>query len=137
MSGAESARERFPRWEQPTFDATGMTKWGWMCQHPENLKLGRYVDIGAFTYINALHGVEIGEQAQVGSHCSIYSVSTIDGKKGKVVIGRDAKVGSHSVVMPGVAVGEGSVVGAFSYVNRDVPPRVVAYGIPVRVARKL
>ena len=54
------------------------TKWGWMVQHPENLKLGKYTDIGAFTYINAKHGVELQERVQLGSHCSIYSLSTID-----------------------------------------------------------
>ena len=113
-----------------------MTKWGWMCQHPENLKLGKYVDVGAFTYINAKYGVEIGELAQVGSHSSIYSVSTIDGKKGKVVIKRKARIGSHSVVMPGVTVGEDALVGAFSFVKGDVPDGAVAYGIPARVVSR-
>ena len=135
MAKRGSPAERFPDWSPPAFDENGMTKWGWMCQHPDRLKLGRYVDIGAFTYINALHGVEIGERAQVGSHTSIYSVSTIDDKKGKVVIGRNARIGSHSLVMPGVTVGDGAVVGAFSFVNRDVPARAVAYGIPARVVK--
>jgi acetyltransferase-like isoleucine patch superfamily enzyme len=112
-----------------------MTKWGWMCQHSEKLKLGRYVDIGAFTYINALYGVEMEELVQVGSHASIYSVSTIDGKKGKVHLKRNARIGSHAVIMPGVTVGENSVVGAFSFVNGDVPDNVVAYGIPARVVK--
>jgi acetyltransferase-like isoleucine patch superfamily enzyme len=127
---------RFPRWRRPVFDERGMTRWGWMCQHPEKLKLGKYVDIGAFTYINAEHGVEIGELVQVGSHCSIYTVSTIDDKRGKVVIKRNARIGTHSVVMPGVTVGENAVVGAFSFVKSDVPADGVAYGIPARVAGK-
>jgi acetyltransferase-like isoleucine patch superfamily enzyme len=126
--------KRFPHWRQPEFDEAGLTKWGWMCQHHEKLKLGDYVDIGAFTYINALHGVEVGELAQVGSHCSIYSVSTIDGKKGRVLIGRNARIGSHSVIMPGVAIGENAVVGAFSFVKDDVPAGSVAYGVPAKVA---
>jgi len=131
----DSAANRFPHWKRPTFDENGMTKWGWMCQHPEKLKLGKYADIGAFTYINAKYGVDIGELAQVGSHSSVYSVSTIDNKKGKVVIGKNARIGSHSVVMPGVTVGENAVVGAFSFVKDDVPANVVAYGIPARVAK--
>ncbi len=44
---------QFTDWKQPEFDETGMTRWNWMCQYPEGLKLGRNTDIGAFTYINA------------------------------------------------------------------------------------
>lgn len=128
--------QRFSRWSYPRFDGRGFTKWGWMCQHREGLKLGRNTDVGAFSYINARYGVEIQEGAQLGSHVSIYSHSTIDGKRGKVTIKRNAKVGSHSVVMPGVTIGEGSVVGALSFVNRDVPPHAVAFGIPVKIYQR-
>jgi len=130
-------RKRFEKWEFPKFDERGMTKWNWICQYAENLKLGKYVDIGAFTYINAKYGVEINDYVQIGSHCSIYSISTIDNKKGKVVIKRNARIGSHSVIMPGVTIGENSIIGAFSFVNKDIPDGVMAYGIPVKVIRKL
>jgi acetyltransferase-like isoleucine patch superfamily enzyme len=127
--------ERFKEWKPPEFDATGMTKWNWMCQYHENLQLGKGTDIGAFTYINAKYGVEIQEEVQIGSHCSIYSWSTIDDKKGKVTIKRNARVGSHSVVMPGVTIGENAVVGAFSFVTRDVPDCAVVAGVPARAIR--
>lgn len=123
---------RFKKWIPPTFDATGLTKWNWMCQHPENLKLGKNVDIGAFCYLNSKYGIEIGENVQVGSHVSIYSVSTIDGKKGKVTIKKNAKIGTHSVIMPNVTVGENAVIGAFSFVNKDVPDNVLVAGIPIK-----
>ena len=127
---------RFPRWKPPEFDERGMTQWNWMCQHPEHLRVGKGSDVGAFTYINAKFGVDIGEDAQIGSHCSLYSVSTIDDKKGPIVIGRGARLGAHSVVMPGVTIGEGAVVGAFSFVTRDVPAGATAFGIPAKVVRK-
>jgi len=129
--------ERFKKWIMPTFDKRGLTKWNWMVQYPENLKLGKYTDIGAFTYINAKHGVEIQDYVQIGSHCSIYSVSTIDNKKGKVVIKRNAKLGSHSVIMPGVTIGENTIIGAFSFVKSDIPDNVIAFGIPARVIKEL
>ena len=129
--------KRFKNWQSPTFNEKGMTKWNWMCQHHENLKLGKYVDIGAFTYINALYGVELEDYVQIGSHCSIYSYSTIDDKKGKILIKRNARIGSHSVIMPAVVIGENSIIGAFSFVNRDIPDNVMAYGIPVKIIRKL
>lgn len=114
-----------------------MTKWNWICQYNESLDLAAHTDIGAFTYINAKYGVKIGENVEIGSHCSIYSWSTIDNKKGVVVIEEGAKIGSYSLVMPGVTIGRNAVVGAFSFVNKDVPANTLAYGVPVRVVRRL
>ena len=53
------------------------------------------------------------------------------------MIGRNARVGSHSVIMPGVTIGANTVVGAMSFVNRDLPANVLAYGFPVRIVKKL
>ena len=130
-------RWKHKTWNPPSFDERGFTKWGWKVQYPERLKLGKFVDIGAFTYINAEYGVEIEDFVQIGSHCSIYSVSSIDGKKGKVVIRKNARIGSHSLIMPGVTIGENAIIGAFTLVNKNVPSNVVAYGIPVKIVRKL
>ena len=129
--------KRFKEWKYPEFDERGMTKWNWICQYHENLKLGKDVDIGAFTYINAKQGVEIEENVQIGSHCSIYSWSTIDDKQGKVIIKRNARVGAHSVIMPGVTVGENAVIGALSFVNKDIPDNVIAVTPSARVVRRI
>jgi acetyltransferase-like isoleucine patch superfamily enzyme len=126
---------RFKNWQYPEFDESGMTKWHWLCQYHENLKLGKKTDIGAFTYINARYGVEIQEGVQIGSHCSIYSWSTIDNKKGKVTIKKGARIGSHSLVMPGVTIGENAIIGAFSFVNKDIPDNALAFGIPVKIKK--
>ena len=106
-----------------------------MCQYHDNLKLGKKTDIGAFTYINARYGVEIQEDVQIGSHCSIYSWSTIDDKTGKVTIKKNARIGSHSVIMPGVTIGENAVVGAFSFVKEDVPDNTTVFGVPAKVTK--
>lgn len=128
---------RFKKWVYPEIEEGKPTKYHWVVQHKDNLKLGYQTDIGAFTYINAKHGVVIEDLVQVGSHCSIYSVSTIDDRAGKVTLKKNCKVGSHSVVMPGVTVGENAIVGAFSFVNQDIPPNVVAAGVPARVINRL
>ena len=52
-----------------------------------------------------------------------------------MVIKKDAKVGAHSVIMPGITVGENAIVGAFSFVNEDVPSNAVVVGIPAKVAK--
>ena len=130
-------KKRFKEWKHPEFDEKGLTKWNWMCQHHENLELGINTDIGAFTYINAKYTVRIEEGVEIGSHCSIYSHSTIDDKKGKVIIRKNAKIGTHSVIMPGVTIGENTIIGAFSYVTENLPKNVIAYGIPAKVMRQI
>ena len=130
------AKKRFKNWKKPIIEHGKLTEWNWMVQHPQNLKLGRETDIGAFTYINAKHGVSIGNHVEIGSHCSIYSLSTIDNKSGAVILKENCRIGSHSTVMPGVTIGRNAVVGAHSFVNRNIPDNVIAVGCPVRILKK-
>ena len=123
---------RFKNWKYPEIEEGKLTKYNWLVQHKDKLKLGYKTDIGAFTYINAKNGVIIEDYVQIGSHCSIYSVSTIDNKEGEVILKKNCRIGSHSVIMPGVTVGENSIIGAFSFVNRDIPDNTVAVGVPVK-----
>lgn len=129
--------DRFSNWTPPEIRDGVPTKYNWVVQNSEKLSLGYRTDIGAFTYINAKYGVVIEDEVQIGSHCSVYSVSTIDNRQGTVTLRRGCRVGSHSTVMPGVTVGEGAIVGAHSFVTRDIPPNCLAYGVPARVVRKL
>jgi acetyltransferase-like isoleucine patch superfamily enzyme len=129
--------ERFKNWNAPKIEDGKPTKWNWIVSGLEGFKMGKNTDIGAFTYIKASEGVIIEDDVQIGSHCSIYSVSTIDGKKGEVVLKKNCKIGTHSVIMPGVTVGENSVVGAFSFVKEDIPDNVVAFGVPAKVVKNI
>ena len=129
--------DRFTKWEYPEIKEGKLTKYNWMVQNKDGLKLGYKTDIGAFTYINAKNGVVVEDFVQIGSHCSLYSVSTIDNKEGQITLKKNCKIGSHSLVMPGVTIGENAVIGAFSFVNRDVPENVVAAGVPIKVIKKI
>ena len=125
--------DRFDHWQYPEIEEGKPTKYNWVVQNVAGLKLGDKTDIGAYTYINAKYGVIIEDFVQIGSHCSIYSISTIDKKQGEVVLKKNCRIGSHSVVMPGVSIGENSVIGAFSFVNQNIPDNVRAYGVPAKV----
>ncbi|MBU2539538.1 acyltransferase [Patescibacteria group bacterium] len=129
--------DRFKNWEYPEIEENKPTKYNWVVRHVEKFKLGEKTDIGAFTYINACYGITIEDDVQIGSHCSIYSESTIDNKQGEVVLKKNCKIGSHSIVMPGVTIGENSIIGAFSFVTKDIPDNVVAHGIPAKIQRNL
>ena len=68
--------ERFSKWKKPVIRHGIPTKWNWLVLCPEGLTLGAHTDIGAYTLLVAKHGVEIEDEVQIGSHCSIYSYST-------------------------------------------------------------
>jgi acetyltransferase-like isoleucine patch superfamily enzyme len=124
--------EWMQNWKRPVIEHMKMTPWFWVVAHPENLMILSFVDIGAFTYIQAEEGVELHEEVEIGSHCSIYSVSTIDGTRGKVVVENGACIGSHSTIMPGVTIGTNATVAAHSFVTKDVPANEVHGGTPAR-----
>ena len=133
----ETMEDRFKDWKFPEVEEGKLTKYNWMVQNKDGLKLGYKTDIGAFTYINAKNGVVIEDFVQIGSHCSLYSESTIDNKVGQIILKKNCKIGSHSVIMPGVTIGENAVIGAFSFVNKDVRESVVAAGVPNNIIKKL
>ena len=130
-------KKRFQNWKMPDMVDGKPTIYNWIVQHLEGFHLGQYTDIGAFSYINAKNGVTIEDGVQIGSHCAVYSVSTIDDRSGPVLLKKNCKIGSHSVIMPGVTVGENAVIGAMSFVNCDVPDNAVAVGVPVKVIKSI
>jgi len=128
---------RYSSWVQPEIIHGKLTKWNWMVQYPENLTIGEYTDIGAFTYMNSKNGILLGKNVQIGSHCSLYTESTIDNKVGSVKIGDHSCIGSHSTVMPGITIGKNCLVGAHSFVNKDIPDNSIAYGVPIKIKKRI
>ena len=119
-------------WTKPTYDENGMTQWHWRVIGIENFKLGERVEIGSFTIIDAKEGVTIEDNVKIGWSCSIFSVSTIDNKNGKIILKKGCKIGANSVIMPGIIVGENATVGANSLVNKNIPANEVWVGTPAR-----
>lgn len=120
------------KWIKPIIKHGKMTEYNYIVQYPEALELGNFFDIGEFSYINSQFGVKIEDNVQIGSHCSIYSHSTIDSKKGPVILKKNCKIGTHSTIMPNVTVGENSVVAAYSFVTKNVPKNQFWAGIPAK-----
>lgn len=119
-----------------------------ICSADDDFAIGSYVHIGAYSYIAASHGVLIDDFAALSQGCRLYSASddysgesmtnpTVpeslrNVESGLVHIRRHAIIGSGSVVMPGVSIGEGTAVGALSFVNRSLDPWTIYFGSPVR-----
>lgn len=130
--------DRFKNWKPPLFDKDNYAHeniesgpegkvhgilnyigklYGWRCDYYENLKLGDRVDIGAFTYLNAKFGIEIGDNCQIGSHCSIYSINTENNTQGKVIIGENSLIGSYTLILPGAVISPNSKIRARSIIK--------------------
>ena len=124
-------------WKIPIIEHGKLTKYNYIVQYPENLRLGNGFDIGSFTYINGQYGVEIQDNVQIGSHCSIYSNSTIDNKKGPVILKENCKIGTHSTIMPNVTIGKNSIIAAYSFVNKSIPENEIWAGIPACFKTKI
>ncbi|MDK0710411.1 sugar O-acetyltransferase [Clostridium perfringens] len=54
-----------------------------------------------------------------------------------IYIGNNVWIGANSVILPGVNIGDNSVIGAGSVVTKDIPSNVVAVGNPCRVLREI
>ena len=56
-------------------------------------------------------------------------------KEKPVVIGNDVWIGDRVVILPGVTIGDGSILAAGAVVTRDVPPYAIVGGVPARILR--
>jgi len=106
-------------------------------------KIGKSVDIATGTFIEDSYphlveiedGVDIGPRVTILAHDSSAHCLNPDlpVKFKPVVIKRNAYIGAGAIILPGVTVGEFSIVAAGSVVTRDVPPRTVVAGVPAKV----
>ncbi len=56
---------------------------------------------------------------------------------GKIIIRDNVFIGNNTIILPGITIGENVVVGAGSVVTKDIPPNVIAAGIPARVIKTI
>jgi acetyltransferase-like isoleucine patch superfamily enzyme len=107
------------------------------------LTVGDGVFLNGGVSIEAWHDVRIGDNVLMAPFSSIIDDDRHELEphvplyKGPTIIGDDVWLGRNVVVLPGVTVGNGSVIGANSVVTRDILPNSFAAGSPARVIRKL
>lgn len=113
---------------------------------------GIYSTIGEGTFINhnafLMDGgtITIGKHCLIGPNCGMYTgnhaLDPLERRTGietapPIVIEDDVWVGGDVTILPGVTIGKGSVIGAKSLVNKDIPANVIAVGNPCVVLREL
>lgn len=99
----------------------------------KNSVLGPGVKMGHFSYVG---DAEIGSETNIGAGTITCNFDR-SGKKNRTVVGRGVFLGSDTLLVAPLQVGDGAATGAGSVVTRDVPPSSLAVGMPARVVRKL
>lgn len=82
------------------------------------------------------HGIHIGDGAVVLLDAIILAHDHCRSLKADVWIGKNSIVGTRSIVMPGVRIGESAIIAAGSIVTKDVPDHCVVAGNPAKVIKQ-
>lgn len=119
---------------------------------PVYFDYGKHTFIGDNFYANFdcifldVNHITIGNNVMFGSRIGLYTASHPIDKDvrntgleyGKPIkIGHNVWIGGNAVVMPGVTIGDNTVIGAGSVVTKDIPSDVIAAGNPCKVIRKI
>lgn len=112
--------------------------------------VGKDIFVGDNVRIDAGHAdlIYIGDHAHVTGGCRLLchqrnlrhyrkgdDAAKLPYKLGEIHIGKGVMIGMESLIMPGVTIGDGAIVGAFSLVTRDIPAWTIATGRPAKVVK--
>jgi maltose O-acetyltransferase len=119
---------------------------------PLFLDYGSNLYIGARTFVNYnltaldVTTIRIGADCQIGPNVQLLAAThplepeprrdKLEGTA-PITLGDNVWLGGGVIVLPGVSIGENTVVGAGAVVSRDLPANVIATGVPARVTRTL
>ena len=89
--------------------------------------------------------ISFGNNVQIGPNCGFYtSGHPIDKETRRkvefakpIVVGNDVWIGGNVCVMPGVTIGDNTIIGAGSVVTKDIPSNVVAVGNPCKIIKEI
>lgn len=81
-------------------------------------------------------GIHIGPETYIAFGAAILTHDMTRGLYMNTTIGRRCFIGARSMILPGITVGDESIVAAGSVVTKDVPPRTIVAGNPAKVIRE-
>jgi acetyltransferase-like isoleucine patch superfamily enzyme len=121
-----------------------------MCFPPFYTDFGKNILIGKNVFFNTgcsfqdRGGITIGDGTMFGMNVTIATLNhglSLDTRNttypSPVNIGENVWVGSNATILPGVTIGNSSVVAAGAVVTKDVPENTVVAGVPAKVVKKI
>lgn len=113
---------------------------------PFNVSIGKGSSVEEGCLFMSEGGIEIGEYVLIAPRCSLITHQHTYALKKNIIeqpqqlkpikIGNNVWIGAHVVILPGVSIGDNSVIGAGAVVNRDVAERSVVGGVPARTIKE-
>jgi acetyltransferase-like isoleucine patch superfamily enzyme len=124
------------------------SKVGAFVEIQKNARIGANVKVSSHTFI--CEGVTVEDDVFIGHNVSFIndkfprSTNSEGGLQTEAdwmvvptVVKRGVSIGTSSTILCGVTIGENSIIGAGSVVTKDIPPNVIAAGVPARVLRSI
>lgn len=142
--GAEEVRELFSKLTGIEVDASFGLLPPFYTDFGKNIRVGRNVFINhACTFMDR-GGITIEDNVLIGPKVNLITInhpldparrhSTISTP---IVIKKNAWLGAGAMILPGVTIGENSIVSAGAIVTKDVPPNTVIAGVPAKIIKKI
>ena len=108
----------------------------------KNITIGKDVFINSGCHFQDQGGIQIGDGALIGHNVVLatinHDLNPEENRKNHyapITIGAHAWIGSNVTILPGVTLGDWTVVAAGAVVTQDVPPRTVVGGVPAKVLK--
>ena len=110
----------------------------------KNIKIGKCVFINSGCCFQDQGGIEIGDNTLIGQQVVIATLNHdfLPEMRGNmtpapVKIGKNVWIGAHATILPGITIGDGSIIAAGAVVTKDVPEKVVVAGVPARILKEI
>jgi len=106
-----------------------------------NIIIGENCVIGENCLLDGRRGIIIGDNVNISSNVSIYTLQHDYNDPNFTAVGGPVKIGNHcwissnSIILPNVILGEGVVVGAMSLVTKDQPAYKLIGGSPAKIIK--
>lgn len=115
-------------------------------------KVGKGVFIGDHVIVDMNHAnmITLDDYAHITGGCRLLchqrdlsgyyigdNAAKLKYKYGKIHIGKGCMIGMETMIMPGVTIGDGAIIGAYSLVSRNIPEWTIATGRPAKVIKHI
>ena len=140
----EKVRELFSKLTASEIDESCMILPPFYTEFGKNITLGKKVFINACCRFQDNGGIEIGDETMIGSNVTIVTLNhdinpktRINANPKPVKIGKNVWIGSDCTILPGITIGNNSIIGAGSVVTKNVPDNVVVAGNPAKLIKEI